>query len=213
MKESASLRRQARLLVLLQGAARAGLEPIGIIPLHAYAYLANVLAPVWDMPVLEGKILKRRGGPFYPSLQRDLDLMVGRGMVRVSDISHVRDVDGKWRLEGRFSLNRALSSVALEFLLQFPEEADFATFASELAIALSALSDTELELALVEDATYSDPGIGARNVVDFGEWTNRNPSLKAANYFSRLAPRASSITPGEKLHLYVRHIHQRFHVG
>ena len=84
MSEAAALatatrRRQARILTLLDSATEAGLAPIGIIPFHAFAYLANVLAPVWDMPAMDGKILKRLGGPFYPVLQRDLDRLVGRG--------------------------------------------------------------------------------------------------------------------------------------
>lgn len=113
----AALRRQARILILLNSAEKAGLVPMGIIPFHAFAFLSNVLAPVWDMPVLDGKILKRKGGPFYPALQRDLDRMVGMGMVYIAQVAHVRDADKKWRLEGRYSLNRQLSAPAIEFLL------------------------------------------------------------------------------------------------
>jgi hypothetical protein len=184
---------------------------MGIIPLHAYAFLANVLAPVWDMPALDGKILKRRGGPFYPALQRDLDRMVGRGMVCVSQVAHIRSSDGKWRLEGRYSLNRNMSADALAYLQQLPGEDQFASFATELAYALSALGDDELETALVEDATYCDPTVSANNVLDFEEWVRRNPSTNAANYFSRLMPEGTHATPGEKLHLYVRHLRRRIH--
>ena len=60
-----SLRRQVRLLVLLRAAEAAGLAPLRILRLHAFAYLSNVLAPVWDLRALDGKVLKRRGGPFY----------------------------------------------------------------------------------------------------------------------------------------------------
>lgn len=209
----AALRRQARILVLLNGAARAGLEPIGIIPFHAYAFLANVLAPVWDMPVLDGKILKRHGGPFYPALQRDLDRMVGRGMVCIVRINHIRGSDGKWRLEGKYSLNLTMSADALDFLARLPGESDFAAFATELAYALSALSETDLETALVEDATYSDPTVSEDNVLDFGEWVGRNPSKNAADYFSSIMTRGTPATPGEKIHLYVRHLRRRIHGG
>lgn len=207
----AALRRQARILVLLDGAARAGLEPMGIIPFHAYAFLANVLAPVWDMHPLDGKILKRKGGPFYPALQRDLDRMVGRGMVRISDVAHVRSSDGKWRLEGKYSLSRSMSAAALACLQELPGEGRFASFATELAYALSALGEEELQTALVEDATYSDPTVSDNNVLDFEEWVHRNPSTNAANYFSRLMPGGTRATPGEKLHLYVRHLRRRIH--
>lgn len=206
-----TLRRQARLLILLDCVAKAGLDPLGIIPLHAYAYLANVLAPVWEMPALDGKVLKRRGGPFYPVLQRDLDRMVGNGMVCVSRVGHVRDLDGMWRLEGRYALTRTICSPALNYLMSLPDERRFSAFALELALALSALGDDELETALVEDATYSDPSVSANNVIDFEEWTIRNPSTNAANFFSQLMPRGTTAGPGEKLHLYVRHIYRRIH--
>ncbi len=209
----ATLRRQARILVLLESAAKAGLEPLKVIPLHAFAFLANVLAPVWDMPVLNGKILKRKGGPFYPALQHDLDRMVGLGMVRISGVSHTRDTEGKWRLDGQYYLNRPMCSRALDCLLSFPDEARFASFTVELAYALSALSDTELETALVEDATYSDPSVSVNNVLDFEEWITRNPSANAANYFAQIMPHGTSASPGEKLHLYVRHLRWRIHAG
>lgn len=209
----ASLRRQARILILLEGASKAGLAPIGIIPLHAFAFLANVLAPVWDMPALEGKVLKRRGGPFYPALQRDLDRLVGKGMVLIIEVSHVRDAEGKWRLEGRYSLNRGVSAAAVDYLTRLPDEARFASFIVELGYALSALGESELERALVEDATYADPAVSNGNVVDFEEWTRRNPSVNAANYFDRFMPKRIRVTPGEKLHLYVRHLQRRIHAG
>ena len=209
--EITTLRRQARILILLTSAEKADITPMGIIPFHAFAFLSNVLAPVWDMRALEGKILKRKGGPFYPALQHDLDRMVGLGMVYISEVTHVRDAARKWRLEGRYSLNSQISSEAVEYLLNFPEEEKFASFAAELAYALSALGEPELERALVEDATYSDPSVSENNVLDFDQWTRRNPSANAAHYFNRFLPHGSKITPGEKLHLYVRHLHWRMY--
>ena len=185
---------------------------MGIIPFHAFAFLSNVLAPVWDMPAFDGKILKRKGGPFYPALQQDLDRMVGLGMVLITEVAHVRDAEGKWRLEGRYCLNRQLSARAVDCLLDLPDEARFASFATEIAYALSALGEEELERALVEDATYSDPSVSENNVLDFEEWTRRNPSANAANYFDRFMPGGTKATPGEKLHLYVRHL-QKIHAG
>ena len=72
-----ALRRRIRLLLLLDGSERAGLAPINVRRLHTYAYLSNVLAPVWNTRVFDGSLLKRRGGPFYPALQHDLDRLVG----------------------------------------------------------------------------------------------------------------------------------------
>src|SRR5437016_336881 len=85
-----SVRRRVRVIALIDAAENAGLNPIPILRLHALAYLSNVLAPVWNMPALDGKVLKRRGGPFYPALQRDLDFLVGAGVVVISGLIHVQ---------------------------------------------------------------------------------------------------------------------------
>ncbi len=206
------LKGQARLLVLLRAVETAGFAPVGLMPLHALAYLANVLAPVWDMPVLDGKILKSKGGPFYPTLQGNLDRMVGLGMVTVSDVSYLEAPDGSWQLSGAYQLNRPLAEPAIGHLQRFPDERAFAEFADELALALSTLTDEEMATALVHDATYGDPRISTDNVVDFDEWSHSNPSVNAASYFDRImADRIA--TPGEKVHLYVRHLHRRLHAA
>ena len=83
--EGADVERKIRLIVLLSAAENAGLYPTPIRQLHVLAYLANVLAPVWNMPVLDGKLLKKKGGPFYPALQQDLDRLVGTGVVFISN--------------------------------------------------------------------------------------------------------------------------------
>src|SRR5208337_5409069 len=100
-----TLKKQVRLTVLLDAAEEAGLAPMPVLRLHAFAYLANVLAPVWELPPLEGKVLKRRGGPFYPTLQHDLDRLIGLGVAIIFGVSHVQNEDGHWRLEGSYRLH------------------------------------------------------------------------------------------------------------
>ncbi len=206
-----SLRRQARVLLLLQAADKAGLCPLDIRTLHGFAYLANVLAPVWDMPALDGKVLKRRGGVFYPDLQHDVDLMVGHGVLLISDVAHALDADGRWRLEGRYRLHREFATPPLEFLSRFQDQQRVDTFVTELAYALSALGELEFESAFAEDATYGDPTVSDDNVLDFSEWALRNPTARAVAYFDRFMPAKAPATKGEKLHLYVRHLRKRLH--
>lgn len=206
------LRRQVRLVTLLDAAEGAGLVPLKILRLHAFAYLSNVLAPVWDMPVLDGRVLKRRGGPFYPDLQQDLDRLVGQGVTVISGVGHVQDEAERWRLEGAYRLNRKFADPILEVLSHFPEERHLRSFISELSYALSALSDEELDCAFREDATYSDPMITVDNVIDFSDWSERNYSANAADKFDVVIP-GGNATPGEKLHLYVRHLQRRIHGG
>ena len=204
-----ALRRRIRLVVLLRAATRAGLTPLPVLRLHTLTYLSNVLAPVWDMPVLEGKVLKRHGGPFYPRLQQDLDRLVGMGVVLISGLGYNLDEEQQWRLEGSYVLNPNLANRILNHILEFENEQRLMEFFQELAYALSCLSDEEFGQAMTEDATYSDPMTDIGNVVDFAEWQKKNYSANAASYFQSLFPSGTHATPGEKLHLYVRHIQAR----
>jgi hypothetical protein len=207
----AAIRRRVRLIVLLRAAEGAGLTPLPILRLHTFAYLTNVLAPVWHMTALDAKLLKRQGGPFYPALQADLDRLVGLGVASVTGLRHVRDNRGKWRLEGSYSLNEVPAAPVLAYLQELPDERAIVAFVNELALALSVLSDADLDGAMREDATYSDPMVTEGNVIDFGEWANRNYSANAAETFSRILPAGDRTSPGEKLHLYVRHLQRRMH--
>lgn len=208
-----SIRRQLRLIVLLDAAERAGLVPISILRLHTFAYLANVLAPVWDMPVQDGKVLKRRGGPFYPSLQEDLDRLVGMGVATISKLGYSLDKSGRWRLEGSYQLHRAFADRILDRAQDFEDEVLSMSFIRELGYAISALSDEDLDRVMVEDATYSDPFIDEGNIVDFAEWQNQNFSANAAVELGQLLPNHPEATAGEKLHFYVRHLRTRLHGG
>jgi hypothetical protein len=210
---SASIQRRLRVIVLLDSAENAGLAPLSIVRLHTFAYLANVLAPVWDAPALEGKVLKRRGSPFYPILQREIDRLVGMGVVLMSGLGYSLDESKRWRLEGFYSLNHGFADGILAALRQFEEEARLLGFIQELAYAISALSDEELDRAVGEDATYSDPLIDFGNVVDFAEWRQVNYSANAAKKLARLLPSDSQATLGERLHFYVRHLRLRLHGG
>ena len=134
-------------------------------------------------------------------------------MVLISDVAHVQDPEGKWRLEGRYALHYSMAQPALRFLLKQPDEARVAGFVQELAYALSLLSANELDRALAEDATYGDPYISTNNVLDFGEWSDNNPSSAAANFFEEFMVGGARVTPGEKLHLYVSHLRRRLLAG
>jgi hypothetical protein len=203
------MRRRVRLLILLDGAEAAGLVPIKIMRLHALAFFSNILAPVWNMRALDAKVLKRRGGPYYPALQHDLDRMVGIGLVRATHLSFVRGESKTWRLQGSFQLNRELAQPALAFLEGWDEQAALRLFVRELCYALGSLSDTEFDRAMTEDATYGDPDVDDGNVIDFGEWRVQNQSLNAARLLAVAVRDSQPASRGEQLHLYARHLRVR----
>lgn len=207
----ACLRRRVRLIMLLDATESAGLTPIGILQLHAIAYLSNVLAPVWELRPLDGKVMKRRGGPFYPVLQHDVDELISQGLVFINNLGYSRDDDGRWRLDGAFCLNHRFADAVINQYQQYETENRLATFINELAYAFSALSEQDLSTIVSEDATYADPLTSFGNVVDFGEWQSLNYSANAANYFERLIPGGAVPTLGEKLHLYARHLYGRLY--
>ena len=206
---SSPANRQARLILLLDAAEKAGLTPITVVRFHAFAYLANVLAPVWDMSPLDGRVLKRRISPFYPGLQSDLDKLVGAGMVAVTEVGHVQNSDGNWQIEAMYTLNRQLAEPAVELLSTFDDERQLRAFIQELAYALSALSDHDLDTAATQDAAYSDPLVSVGNVLDFGEWSHDNSSVNAALSFDSVTPEAGSTTAAEKLHMYAQTLLRR----
>lgn len=158
---------------------------------------------------MDGKILKRNGGPFYPALQGQLDRLVGRGLLTIHDLSHVLDEDGKWRLEGSYRSNRLFTQPVLESMSRFPDERRTMIFIQELTFAAVSLSTSEIDKSADLDATYSDPLITIGNVVDFAEWRDRNYSARVAEYFEHVLPSGKRTSAAEKLHVYVRHLHQR----
>ncbi|GAI23749.1 unnamed protein product, partial [marine sediment metagenome] len=182
----APLRRRVRLIMLLHASESAGLAPIGILQLHSLAYLSNVLSPVWELRPLDGKVMKRRGGPFYPALQHDLDGLVSQGLVLITNLGYERDDYGRWRLDGAFHLNHNFADAVIRQYRNYEAEYHLATFIDELAFAFSALSEEDLQSVASEDATYADQLTSFGNVVDFGEWQTLNYSANAANYFDRL---------------------------
>jgi hypothetical protein len=206
------LARRIRVVMIVDGAERAGLTPLHILHLHTLAFLTNVLAPVWQMPVLSGRLLKRRGGAFYPDLQRDVDRLVGEGVFEISGIAHVKDGEGRWRLEGCYSPLPSAGGV-ISAIDRFPQEALLLRFVRELDLAVSALSDGDLDRLFLEDATYSDHNIDYGNVIDFAEWRRLNFAANAAAELGASLPADIRSTPGERLHLYIRHLQKRLHVA
>ena len=201
-----TLRQQVRLLMLLDGCERAGIAPIRLRRLHIYAYLSNVLAPVWHESALDGQLLKQLGGPFYPTLQHELDHLVGLGLVTIADLAHVEDDDGRWRIEGSLALNHDLADQVLEAISLIPNEISIKSFLLEVAYAVSALTDSEFDQITAEDPTYSDPNVGYENVVAFDKFGKANFSANAARHFVNVLETA---TDGELLHLFFRHMRRR----
>lgn len=200
-------RQQAvRVLVLLDALAQAGIVPTPARALHELAYLANVLSTVFDLMPFDAKLLKRRIGPYYPELQQAIDRLVGRGLVDARDVEYRLIMEEKrYRVVASYVLRRPSVQPALDrHSAVFAQEA---LFLHELAAAYSALSDTQLGRAALEDARYADKSVDVDNVIDFGEYTSptENFSRNAAMAF---AP-GLQLEPAERLYLYLDHLGAR----
>lgn len=202
----AATREQVRVVVLLAAAERAGLAPLDVQALHSLAFISDVLAPVWGLRPTQGKLLKRRGTPFYPELQRDVDALVGLGVISITDVDHELDGEGQWRLRGRFQLKTEVAQPILGAIRAFDDEALIQDSVVELAQALAALPPSSLDETALEDATYADVLVGPGNVLDFAEWQDRNYSANAANRLGESAPTAVRLSAAERVNLYVRHL-------
>jgi hypothetical protein len=206
---SDSLTDRLRLILLLDACEAADMAPIPVMRLHALAFLANVLAPIWSVGSYDGKILKRRGGPFYPELQKQLDRLVGLGFVTVTGVRQVNE-DNQWRLDGSFALRTDTTQHIIECAKIFAAERDAIEFLRRLAFAASRLRQP-LENLVRFDATWSDQRTGIGDVIDFSEWKMANYSAFAAQMFERVAPHGPTVGRGDKLPLYMRFLELKAH--
>lgn len=199
-----------RVLALLDALTRSGLMPTTVRALHELAYLANVLAPVFDLPPLDGKLLKRKNGPYYPELQSAIDGLVGRGLVDARQIRYEFDADEqRYRVVATYRLRREEAARALGRYREL--YASEVHFLDELAAAYCGLEDGAHGKAALGDARFADADVDVNNVIDFGEWASaaKNFSSNAAMAF---AP-GRNLLPAERLYLYLDHLGEKLAHG
>ena len=207
-------KRRCRLLLLLEAAERAGIAPLSSARLHAFAYLADVLSPVWNLLPFDGKVYKSEDSPHYTDLQEELDHLVAIGLVQVKELQYVARSGYGSRITGFYALN--FFSEHLTLLLgklgaRDPDDAvdqgdrNLHEFFVELAGALATLPDDEIDIAASVDVTYRTQG-NLHSIVDYADWSHdtwmANPTWRVAERFTDFLPGDSQMSPGEKLYLY-----------
>lgn len=196
------------LLMLLDAADYAVVTPIATSRLHTFAYLADVLSPVYELAPTTGSIRKRRAGPYYPELQWQLDRLVGMGLVEVFDLNPVVEQTRAY-IDAAFALERDRCEVLLSIIGKEEQFANLKEFFQELAGALANVPDVELDATTSADATWVSGSEGA--VVDYAEWRARNYSSAGADRVGQLASEiwgrgTTSLSPAAKINLYVRYM-------
>lgn len=203
-----AVRRQLRVVSIVRAAADAGFDPLPLRQLHAIAYFADALAPVWGLDIIDAQLLKRREGPTSPALQRDVDLLVGSGVLAVCSVRHTEDADGYWGLDATYSLNTAFSDPILSQMRAFEQFASELLYVREVAFALSGLGALGIAEAPAIDASYGNALIDFGDMVDIGD-ADRNNTAKVARRFEDLLRPTVAITDAEQINLYVDALFQR----
>lgn len=205
---------QVRTVRLLDALVRAGLEEVSLEDFDAFAFFANALAPVWgSLPALSD-VLKDEEGPHYPVLQRELDFLIGQGLVKVSRLTP-KDRGGRWRLDVAFSLDLAKAHAWLAVADLMPDEDPGLTgFLEELAYGFVEIPSGLRDDAARVDAAWSAPGTPVGRFVEFGGRSAAgvevpNHSVDAARRFQAYAGEGVTLTPAEQTSLYMSLMRRR----
>jgi len=200
---------RARVLQIMAALEEANVTPITNRDLHAIAYLANVLSPMWDVDPLEGSILKTETGPRSAVFEQQLDACVGQGLITV--VSLDGDPEAPGRLSASYRLAGPQARPLLAIINAFPDERNTRSFLNELAFAFADVDPELRDDTALEDAAWSNPSVAENRVVDFAEFVGqeRNPTFNVMQSLQRYAPPGITYSAAEKLALYVRLLKRR----
>ena len=213
------------MLLLLDAAEQVGIAPLPSARLHAFAYLADVLSPVWDLVPFDGKVYKADGGPRYPDLQAEIDSLVVLGLIQVRDLVYEPRADGA-RIVGSYGLN--FGSEHLEWILRAlgarsadeaidPDDRSSHAYLVELAGALATLPDDEIESATRVDVTYrARAELSTTWSTSTSGWRTDGQRIQAGewpNGFRRFCPQSRRCCQEKSLYLYAAYLGRAMHAG
>lgn len=195
------------ILVLLDGAERIGIAPLSVERLHRLIYLANAMAPVYDLLAPDGYILKYKRGPFFPAVQWDVDRMSVQGLIKFVGFDRYQDEYGWW-FEANYSLT-SRGHAAVDFALELDGMARRASFLREVVRAFAAVlrsegvTAAEADASLLQDIGYAraDP----EAAVDF-RLVARNLTARATSGIGQRLAEADRPARRAQLHLYFRYL-------
>jgi hypothetical protein len=153
------------LLLLLDASERSGIAPLSVERLHRVVYLANTLAPVYDLLVPDGYILKYRRGPFFPAVHWDIGRLVAQGLVIASEARAVKDDLGYW-ISANYRLSRSGMNIVDQTLEVETVQAK-ALYLREIALAFATLEIERRDDAALVDINYD--AVAEDESVNFGD--------------------------------------------
>lgn len=199
------------LLTLLEASDQVGIGPLSVERLHRLVYLANAMAPVYDLLTPDGYILKYKRGPFFPEVQWDIDRLSVQGLVRAANLARQSDKLGWW-----FSADYSLTPTgraAVDFAMSLEEVTRNSAFLREVVRAFAAmlrferLDREQADATLLEDVGYSRAD--EQGPVDFRSAEKNLTALAAAELGRRITDREERSRRAE-IHLYFRYLERRW---
>jgi len=165
-------------LICIAEASRMGVAPLASAQVHVLLYLANTLAPLFEVIRVRGRILKRGAYPFYPDVQRELDRLAFSGVLSIERV----DFGSRGHLAAHYGLGPRGSAVCAALLAQSKEAERTARLFRELVVAcFGKFLGTQTAIGFI-DANYGDDNVMEGEVVDFSEWQDENKNMEVASY-------------------------------
>lgn len=191
------------LLLLLDAAERSALAPLAVSRLHRLVYLANAMAPVYQLPTPDGYILKHKRGPFFPAVQWDVDRLGAQGLVAVTNSTRVKDGLG-WRFDADYGLTKR-GMDATDTACSLDVVARKAAFLREVVRAFAAmrLDGAEQDASLLQDVGYAR--VDDEAPVDF-RTAEDNLTVLAAARIAGVGDDQPGDSRRAEVHLYFRYL-------
>lgn len=209
------VKKRVRLLQLLEAAERGALTPIEVRKLHAFAYLADVLSPIWHLEPFEARLAKTGRSPYFPDLQYEIDILVAMGLVEVTSLKYIRNPRDEVSFTARFALRYESKHLDAIFaaLTEDADNTNTREYLVQLANALATLGDQDIEAAATEDATYSDPRTSTQDYIELSEAVEESSRTQTAiATFDKLFPE-THLPPPRRLFMYAHYLGRKVNVG
>lgn len=195
-----------RIVAIVHACDQEGISPAPLQVIHTVAYFADALAPLWNIPVVEGQLLKKVDAPSNPEIQADIDSLVGRGVLVPSSVRHIETSNGR-RIDAKYALNMDFAGRILEAISLDEQFSKELSFIHEVTLALSGLGVSGMGNAVLVDATYSDPLLDFGSIVDLSSDIAPTRTIQVSQRFSQLMSTDRRLSDAELTHLYVRHLY------
>lgn len=175
-------------LICMAEVSRMGFGPLASGQFHVLLYLANTLAPLFDVAPIRGRVLKRGKYPFYPDVQRELDLLVFNGIFSIERV----DFGPHKHLSAHYQLGPRSLAIMQRLLVNSKDAERTARLFRELVVAsFGRFLGTKTAIGPI-DANYGNNDVLEGEVVDFSEWQDKNKNVEVARY---LVDRMRSLRP------------------